>query len=187
MFRKLDSDIFIIVTAGQNTVFVADAEAVSQICTRRMDFPKPIKFYGALDLYGKNVVSTESSIWRHHRKITSVPFNEKNNALVFAESLRQAQAMLASWGRLPSGGTQTLRDLAADTMRVSLHVISRAGFGVRIQWPHDDAKSDTSIPEGHTMTYQDALTGLLDHIILVLLMPKYLMGTSSKRFVVNVD
>ena len=39
-------------------MWVCDAEAVNQITTRRNDFPKPTEFYGSVDLFGKNVVST---------------------------------------------------------------------------------------------------------------------------------
>ena len=46
----------------------ADPAVISQITTRRNDFPKPTAIYRSLDIYGKNVVSTEGAIWRQHRK-----------------------------------------------------------------------------------------------------------------------
>ena len=92
-FKELGSDIFILVSSAENLVVVADAEAVAQITTRRNDFPKPTEHYQSVDLFGKNVVSTEGQNWRHHRRITSPPFTEKNNHLVWLESLHQAQSM----------------------------------------------------------------------------------------------
>lgn len=161
-------------------MFVADPEATTQITTRRNDFPKPIEIYGSVDLFGKNVVSTEGSIWRHHRKITSPPFTEKNNHLVWQESLHQAQSMMASF--LDKNAEKgTVSDIAAATMRLSLHVISRAGFGRRLLWPHEELEQNGQagvVPEGHTMTYKDALSTLLENIIAVMLLPKWFLGKS---------
>ncbi|CAD0018746.1 unnamed protein product [Aureobasidium pullulans] len=167
-FKAIGSDIFIVCSPGKNALFVADPEATTQIVTRRNDFPKPIEIYGSVDLFGKNVVSTEGSIWRHHRKITSPPFTEKNNHLVWQESLHQAQSMMASLVGKNSEGKGTVTDIAAATMRLSLHIISRAGFGRRLLWPHEELEENGQagvVPEGHTMTYKDALSTLLENII----------------------
>lgn len=135
--------------------------------------------YSSVDIFGKNVVSTEGSIWRHHRKITSPPFTEKNNQLVWLESLHQGRAMLTSWvGVDGESATTSVADVASATMRLSLYVISRAGFGVRLQWPHEEIAEKgelEKVPEGHTMTYKDALSSLLEHILALFLMPHWLV------------
>ncbi|KAG9559959.1 putative P450 monooxygenase, partial [Aureobasidium melanogenum] len=175
-FKVIGSDIFIVCSPGRNSVFVADPEATVQITTRRNDFPKPIEIYGSVDLFGKNVVSTEGSIWRHHRKVTSPPFTEKNNHLVWQESLHQARGLVDSFLDKDSE-----KDIAAATMRLSLHVISFAGFGRRLLWPHEELKENGKVgvvPEGHTMTYKDALSTLLHNIIAVMLLPKWFLANS---------
>lgn len=180
-FKAIGSDIFIVCSPGRNSVYVADPEATVQITTRRNDFPKPIELYGSIDVFGKNVISTEGSIWRHHRKVTSPPFTEKNNHLVWKESLHQAQGLIASFL-----DKDTEKDIAAATMQLSLHVISLAGFGRRLLWPHEELKQNGKaavVPEGHTMTYKDALSTLLDNIISVLLLPKWFL---SKPFSYHV-
>ncbi|KAI4715343.1 cytochrome P450 [Aureobasidium sp. EXF-10727] len=179
-FKAIGSDIFIVCSPGRNSVYVTDPEATTQITTRRNDFPKPIEIYGSVDLFGKNVVSTEGSIWRHHRKITSPPFTEKNNHLVWQESLHQAQSMMASFidEKAEKG---TVPDIAAATMRLSLHIISRAGFGRRLLWPHEELEENGQagvVPEGHTMTYKDALSTLLENIIAVMLLPRWFLANS---------
>ncbi|SLM41142.1 cytochrome p450 [Lasallia pustulata] len=191
-FRKIGSDTFMTVAPGGIVLWVADASAIHQITTRRNDFPKPIHMYRSIDLYGKNVVTTEGQIWRQHRKITSPPFTEKNNHLVWAESIHQAQAMLKSWVGDDSDAVKTIRKVADDTMRLSLHVISRAGFGVRLLWPGVEdgdppvkgrdaqvpggvAPSCVAVGRGHTMSYTDALSSLLHRLIAVLLLPKFLL------------
>jgi len=50
-----------------------------------------------LNVYGKNVVSTEGAEWRLHRKVTTRPFSEKNNLLVHEEAVRQTTQMMAAW------------------------------------------------------------------------------------------
>ena len=159
---------------------VADAEAIAQITTRRNDFPKPINFYRSIDLFGKNVVTTEGAYWRHHRKITSPPFTEKNNHLVWLESLHQAQSMMAGWvdeKTHPDSGP--IKDVATQAMRLSLHVISRAGFGVRLEWPHEETSHQ--LPEGHTLTYKEALERLLENIIVVMLNPRWMLRHSPLK------
>ncbi|GAB7360880.1 hypothetical protein MBLNU230_g0866t1 [Neophaeotheca triangularis] len=180
-FADHDSDLVMLVSPGKNTLYVADPQACSQITTRRNDFPKPIEMYKSVDLFGKNVVSTEGSVWRHHRKITSPPFTEKSNQVVWRESLHQAQVMVEGW--MPKGVADSgpVWDVASQAMRLSLHVISRAGFGVRLTWPHE-VDSDQKVPEGHTLTYKDALSLLLENIIVVMLTPHWLLKRSPLKF-----
>lgn len=175
-FRDIDSDVFLIVSPGHNALYVADPEAVSQITTRRNDFPKPTWMYASVDIFGKSVVSTEGAVWRHHRKVTSPPFTEKNNHLVWAESLHQAQSMVAAWIDKDVQSSEPVWDVAAGAMRLSLHVISKAGFGVSLLWPHEE--EEQQVPEGHTLTYKDALSTLLENIIVVMLTPRWMLSRS---------
>jgi cytochrome P450 len=168
--------------------FVADAEAVTQITTRRADFPKPLEMYKMLDIYGKNLVSTEGADWRKHRKLAAPSFGEKNNELVFTESLHHARSLLGLWTGPEGRGNQTVADPSVGAMNFALYVISSAGFDVRVVWPHEEGKKSavrddegqsmfvgSEAPPGHKMNYREALGTLLHNIIwTVLLPPKYL-------------
>ena len=183
-FAKYGSDTLLLVAPGKCELRTADAAVISQVTTRRSDFPKPLEVYGSLMLYGANVVTTEGQIWRAHRKITSPPFSEKNNHLVWEEAIFQAQSMIDSWMR---GGTRsrTIATIGEDSMRLALHVISRAGFGRRLQWPMtseegrenrsarpvDSAVKQVEIDEGHTMSYAGTLSTLLRYMIWILIVP----------------
>jgi cytochrome P450 len=168
----------------------ADPAVITQITTRRNDFPKPTAIYRSLDIYGKNVVTTEGSYWRQHRKATSPPFTEKNNHLVWAESIDQARDMLASWVGPDGQGHNLVDRVMDDTMRLSLYVISRAGFGRKLQWPASDATGETDASyvdhskilneekerEGHhSMSYTYAIHCLLDNILLQFLLPRWVV------------
>jgi hypothetical protein len=188
------------VSPQQNILCTADAAVINQITTRRNDFPKPIKFYKALDVYGKNVVSVEGADWRRHRKVTAPQFNEKSNAVVWKESIFQAGEMMKSWCAGAGLGEDKseertidktrkntlVSELSKDAMRLSLHVISRAGFGVRCLWPgaidtdnetlQESSMSSTVVPEGHEMSYADSLETLLHRIIAILILPDWFLS-----------
>ena len=187
-FKRYSSDTFITVSPERNVLYTADADVITQIASRRNDFPKALEVYESLKIYGNNVVTSEGQLWRHHRKITSPPFSEKNNHLVFAETLGQCQDMVDSWLNGNKGGSKTIHTVADDAMRLSLHVISRGGFGVQLNWPGkakpstnghieggEDKASSGGVPEGHTMSYSDALGSLLHHVLIVLIFPKLLL------------
>ena len=99
--------------------------------------------------------------------------------------------MLASWLGKDGKGNKTVDRIMDDTMRLSLHVISRAGFGRKLRWPSAEAglKDDSAlvdlskirnesddIDEGHSMSYTYALHWLLHTILLQFLLPRWLLG-----------
>lgn len=172
---------------------------MTQICNRRNDFPKPLEMYGALDIYGKNLVSTEGADWRMHRKLAAPSFGEKNNELVFGESLHHAKSLLGLWTGPDGRGDITIADPSQGAMNFALYVISSAGFDVRVVWPHEEKKENaqkkgdgnsmfvsSEIPEGHTMNYRGALSELLHNIMWTqIIPPKYLRKFLVQSYVQN--
>ncbi|KAL8724049.1 MAG: hypothetical protein Q9166_008158 [cf. Caloplaca sp. 2 TL-2023] len=193
VFEEIGSDNFLHVSPTRNYFNTADASVIDQITRRRNDFPKPIEVYGSLDLYGKNVVSTEGHLWKHHRKTVSPPFNEKNNRMVWIESLRQAQSMVSGWMGDQTESSATIHTVATDCMKLSLYVISCAGFGVNLNWPGAEDQGEQPLANGHVssdveqepkaaevsgdhkMSYVDALHSLLHNMIWILVFPMYLL------------
>ena len=145
-------------------------------------FPKPTHLYGSVNIYGKNIVSSEGAAWRHHRKLTSPSFGEKNNQLVWKETLDQSQAMLESWVG-PNGNSRTIDRIGSDTMQLSMNVISRAGLSQKLEWPKAaediDVTGKRSLPNGHTMSFTHSLHCLLSHLLLVMLVPKWILSMLS--------
>jgi hypothetical protein len=189
---SIGSDTFILTCPETNIFVTADPAVITQITTRRADFPKPIALYEGISVYGTNVVTTEGSTWRRHRKNTIPPFGEKNNRVVWKESIFQAGQMLQHWMDSPSKEKDSalkpdrcgalVTEPNHDTMRLSLYVISRAGFDVRCQWPgqssgsQEGAMSALEVPKGHKMSYMDSLETLLIRIIAVFIAPVWLLG-----------
>lgn len=178
-------DIFIIVSPDEVVIWVADPEAVYQITNRRDDFPKSLRFYQMLNIYGRNLISTEGDEWKQHRKITSPSFNEKNSALAFGEACNQAQAVLRKWSCTDLEGSATIKCVPEDAQRLMLHIISNVGFGTRLLWPgesppegeevSDEQYATYEAPKGHSMSFGDSMSTLLEQVYLVLLTPTWLM------------
>ena len=175
---------YLTVSPARCLLWTANAEVICQVSTRRNDFPKPGKMYRAINIYGKNLVTAEGQLWRRHRKITGPPFSEKNNHIVFVEGMRQAKFMLEDWTGKKGDESRLIKTVARDCMRLTLHVISRAGFGVRLQWPGIESSKEAEkledlddlsanrVGPGHTMTYTQALEALLHNVIFIVSLPR---------------
>lgn len=110
----------------------------------------------------------EGDDWLRHRKITAPPFNERNSAMVWVESLRQAHEMLDWWTSHDSHG---IKSTDKDTRILSLHVLASAGFG--LSYPFMSAR-DPPAP-GFTMTYREALSLILEYTLIIIAVPNTLL------------
>ena len=198
LFEKAGADTFLAVSPERFTLWTCEPAVINQITMRRNDFPKPSSMYKSVNIYGKNVVASEGATWRHHRKAVSPPFTEKNNHLVWTESIEQARAMLASWIGQDGHGNRTIDRIGDDTMRLSLNVISNAAFGRKMQWPKEGSEAlidegyiDSSkiknesdqVEQGHTMSYVYSIHALLDTIIVQFLLPRSVMKYAPVKVV----
>ncbi|KAK1974402.1 cytochrome P450 [Colletotrichum cereale] len=174
-------ETFMIISPFQILIVTNSAEAIQQITQQREKFPKLVETYAILEQFGDNVLTSEGAKWRMHRKVTSATFNEKNAALVFAESINQTQGLLQTWLGPDGKSRQTVRTLDHDTMRLALNIIGYVGFGMRLVWPGQalpegtDPKlqkySSLEAAPGHTMSFADAIAEMLEHILVLLLVP----------------
>ncbi|RKL41424.1 hypothetical protein BFJ72_g5851 [Fusarium proliferatum] len=149
-------DTFIIVSPKQIRVFTGNAKASDDLCRRRRDFVKAVALYKPLEIFGRNVVTTEGDDWVRHRRITTPPFNERNSALVWDESKRQATYMLKMWASNPKGVVNP----QSDTMVLALHVLTAAGFGRSYTF----GSGLESALENHSLTYRDSLSLILGNL-----------------------
>ncbi|KAF7861433.1 hypothetical protein EAF04_007998 [Stromatinia cepivora] len=160
-------DVVIHVSAGRNWLYICNAEAVNEIFKRRDDFDRPPDLLAVLAVFGPNISTAVGADWQRQRKITSAPFNDQNNSLVWIEALRQADEILQFWKSLQGPITRTDRD----TRTFSLHVLSGAGFGKSYSF-----KRSTEQPKaGRTYNYRDSLAIVLENCLLILVLgPKLL-------------
>lgn len=182
-------DSFLLVAPRQTILFTSSAPAIAQITSRRDAFPKQTSNYRVLEIFGRNMLSSEGAEWKMHRKGVSASFNERNAAYIFRESIMQTQGMIEYWlggsteeGKAESGRVETLEH---DTMTLALNIIAHVGFGLRLLWPGQrmpedaDARSrkygDRKSSEGHSMPFAESLATVLEKIFLCLLVPKSLL------------
>ena len=180
-FKELGTDTFFNVSPGGLILNTADADVISQVTTRYLDFPKPTANYRSINIYGQNIVSSEGAQWRHHRKATGFAFTESTNRLVWKETLEQAGDMLKSWTKRD----EMIPSVAPDTMRLSLHVMSRAALGERMAWPTLSAggiaSQNTSVAAGHTMNFTDCLVSLLKNLLYLMIFPHWMLKNSPRK------
>lgn len=106
--------------------------------------------------------------WKRNRRITTPAFNERVSTLVWEEASRQASQMLHTpHANTPSKATNSL---AQACKTIALHVLTYAGFGVR----GDFGSGVTTIEEGFSLTYQDALSFILSHMVMATVLPGWL-------------
>lgn len=161
-------DAFVMVTTGQNWLYVCNADTLVDILQRRADFKRPPEIMAVLDVFGPNLSTVEGKDWQRHRKVTGPPFAEPTMDRVWDECLDQAQQMLEYWK-----GILDVRHTIKDVRRFSLHVLSATGFGK--SYPFDPAKEEKVEPG--SMSYKDALHLILENSILLMLCgPRLLTG-----------
>jgi hypothetical protein len=84
-------DVFMLVTPGGNWLYIADPDAAWDCLKRPKEFGRNLEQLAVLNVYGKNLSTTEGHEWQKHRKITAATFTENNNKLVWECSLAQAK------------------------------------------------------------------------------------------------
>ncbi|KAL7909769.1 cytochrome P450 [Trichoderma velutinum] len=199
-FAKL-GESFLVASPGGLVMMTDNAETIRTITLKREQFPKWTAVYNILRQFGENVLTTEGSIWRMHRKVTSASFNERNAALVFREAIAQTQGMLRMWTGPTGTRTESLKSLQHDTMKLALNIISYVGFGMRLLWPGESHAGGTDPKivkygshepsDGHQLSFTDTMEILLEYLLLLLLIPRWILklipSKKVKQAVVSYD
>ncbi|RYC61640.1 hypothetical protein CHU98_g4574 [Xylaria longipes] len=140
-------DIYMQVTPGKNWLYLCDPESLLDVFRRRSDFPRPLEIY-------------EGNQWKKQRKITASCFNESTNEVVWTESLSLAVDMLHYWS-----SKTAVKTTADDVRTLSLHVLSKAGFGK--SYPFQGPHTSTSAAS-HATNYKESLQEVLDNCVLIM-------------------
>jgi cytochrome P450 len=116
--------------------------------------PVPIDYILALT----DMLQATGQAWRTQRKVALHCFNERNNEVVWGEALTLARDMRNYWTSKPS-----INSAAADLRTLSLHVLSRAGFGKSFKFEsQEDQKKSTAA------NYKRSLETILENCVLIL-------------------
>ncbi|KUI71949.1 Cytochrome P450 4ae1 [Cytospora mali] len=153
-------DAYVLVSPGNIWLYVADPDTVVDIQRRGNEFPRDVSVTAILDVFGPNISTAQGAQWLKHRRITASSFNDQNNVIVWSECVAVAHDILRYWTSKPAVQT------AADDLRtLSLHVMSRAGFGKSSKFQSQEER-DAAEPAGG-MNYQGSLKMILENCVLI--------------------
>ncbi|KAM7183640.1 Cytochrome P450 [Rhypophila sp. PSN 637] len=166
-------DVFAIATPGRVWLYIADPDALADVFRRKDDFPRCLEMTERLlNVFGPNISTVEGPEWKVQRKVIGACLNEQTNQVVWQESITLAEDMLQYWAKSPNGICST----ADDVRTLSLHVLSKAGFGksYKFEGQEDHHKSGTSA------SYKNALKVILENCVMI-------VGLGTKFFLAAAD
>ncbi|KAF5322275.1 hypothetical protein D9619_001909 [Psilocybe cf. subviscida] len=152
---------------------IADAALIKEITSSRARFPKPVHYYDVLTFFGRNIIASEGEEWKKYRKISAPAFSDRNNALVWSESVKTVKEMFTDLWK--DGDVITVDHCVDITLPIALFIIGAAGFGRHISW-----KEDVVVPEGYTMPFKDALHTVANDTYIKVLIPESLLGVTKR-------
>ena len=171
-------ELFTICTPGGNFVKIGSYAVADEILRRKDDFGRDLEAFAVLNIYGKNLATTEGKEWMKHRKVAGVTFTEKNHELVWVEALKEASQMLEYWlhrARKP------IRTLAQDTQTFSLNVLAAALFDQ--SYPFESREESEAREKAGGGSTKDVAFGYRDSIATILhtIVPIMVFGEKKLR------
>ncbi|KAF8200949.1 cytochrome P450 [Pholiota molesta] len=174
-FEQVGWDIHSAISVIPNirtSIVLADAAAIKEVTSSRARFPKPVQHYSSLTFFGRNIVASEGAEWKKYRKISAPAFSDRNNVLVWDESIKTVKGMFTDmWG---DRDVVTVDHCVEITLPIALFIIGAAGFGRGISW-----KADEITPPGYTMTFKESLHTVTTNVFIKLAVPRWAMGLTE--------
>ncbi|KAF2688987.1 cytochrome P450 monooxygenase-like protein [Lentithecium fluviatile CBS 122367] len=157
-------DAVVFSTPAKNWIYLSNADTTHELIRkeRQGEFARPVELLAMLDVFGPNLSTTNGADWQRQRKCTAASFNEQSNGLVWTESLRQGQQLLAYWKKGDKNKSSTM---AQDARTLTLDVLVHAAFGKSFDFYGAREKKTTSRP----LSYRDALAIILENAIPILI------------------
>ncbi|KIO32308.1 hypothetical protein M407DRAFT_215219 [Tulasnella calospora MUT 4182] len=142
--------------------------------SNRALFEKPIEMYDLLMLYGDNLLTTEGETWSRHRRLANPSFAEASIRYVWEQTVRIMDEMFDDWGENSSKGIPHVPDL---TKEITLLILGAVAFGQETHWESGPG----SPPDGHKMTFRQAVGIVSERIALRVALPSWIWGNKETR------
>ncbi|TFK27616.1 cytochrome P450 [Coprinopsis marcescibilis] len=161
---------------GQRTIVfsLADADVVREVtASSRGRFVKPVEIYERTEIYGPHIISAEGEQWKKYKKLVSPAFTERNNRLVFKETVNILSELFEDVWR--DKDIIELDHCTSLTYKIALLVLGAAVFGNKPSW-----ETEPGPKGGHRMTFNQALHGMTSDFYLSVILPASAMGLTER-------
>jgi len=160
-------------------IYVGDAAAAKRILNDRHTWVKQTENYELLGFFGQNIFTTEGDQWLRHRTVARKAFGEKNNALMWTETVASLQEWFEDWDTQiaeHSSATVNITDAMRD---ITLAIIASAGFGMHFGKRSSENRTTRAFESnkphaGFRMSFAESLFVAIDTMILKVIVPRFL-------------
>ncbi|KAG8929205.1 hypothetical protein FRC01_004694 [Tulasnella sp. 417] len=153
---------------------VADPGAIKVMTSNRALFEKPIEMYDLLMLYGDNLLTTEGETWNRHRRLANPSFAETSIRYVWEQTVRILDEIFDDWSETSSKVIPHVADL---TKEITLLILGAVAFGQETHWESGPGTP----PDGHKMTFRQAVGIVSERIALRVSLPSWIWGNKETR------
>ena len=96
---------------------------LQEVASSRARFPKPVKMYELLSIFGGNIVTSEGEEWKRYRTITAPAFSEVRNDCRCCHFLNTTLREILGWyGTKRSGSCSTCSIMFGETVPKSSRI-----------------------------------------------------------------
>ncbi|KAI5481317.1 hypothetical protein MNV49_004939 [Pseudohyphozyma bogoriensis] len=154
---------------------VCDAVAIREIGSKPDTFQKPMELYDLLSPFGPNLFASQGTgpEWRRHRKVVAPAFNEKNNEMVWDETIKSCDEWFAVMDEAAVDDAFDEKEAVSKSKFLSFMVICRAGFNKDLSWRSPGMSTSTrGASSKERPSFPDAVQAVLNSLLLDFLLPK---------------
>ncbi|CAK7231587.1 hypothetical protein SCUCBS95973_007966 [Sporothrix curviconia] len=170
--------VYVLVTTGTNEIWCADPAVAQIMLARRKDFVPLPEAKTIMGLLGNNIIASDGEVWARQRRLIAPGLNEKISALVWKESMSQAEQMADFMLAQDNGvSTRTVSSLKA----VAMNVLGQVGYGQPKPFKPMDLPRD---PEAH-MEYVDAISIVSELLAAAAIIPQWILSMPFMPMVVQ--
>jgi cytochrome P450 len=164
---------FCLVTCGRTEISTCDPEIAWEIVRRPRDFRVPAVNSLILGKFGANILTSNGEEWAKQRKVVAGVINERISRAVWEESCRQTEGLLGEVYDRADGKVAETNRLFDMMKKITIHVLSGAGMGARVDW--QSHAGDEKPREGYRLTYIEACKTVISAVGGPIVLPIWVM------------
>lgn len=173
---------YAIATSGRLELWTWDSEFAKEMYTRVKDFKTFDLTSYVLGVFGDNIFTAKGSEWSRHRRIVAGAVTERVSSVVWNESIRQAQDLMAAVTKSDASDGDTKASSGTSyrffdfVKRVAIHVLYAAGMGKTQDFQTVfDSKGSDKLPADVRLSYFDAVRIINENTAGIVIFPTPLL------------